>query len=130
MVYAKVDRSGLFEEEEVAQGASAVIAVDAVGVSRGNFFVSLAECALYHAGPARAIGASEAEDGRVEGTIEHGVLTFEEAFAREAVGLGWRLLIHPLTVLLGVDAGAGDEDEAPEVHLRREGREEVAGTSK
>ncbi len=63
----------------------------------------------------------------MEGTIEHGVLAFEEAFTGKAFGLGWRLLIHPLTVLLSVDTSAGNEEEAPKVLLRREGREEVAG---
>jgi hypothetical protein len=43
------------------------------------------------------------------------------------LGLGRRLLVHPLALSLRVNTGARDEDEAPKAPLRRESREEVAG---
>lgn len=114
----------------MAQSAGAVVAVDAVGVTAWIFFFGrLAERAIYGAGTSGTVDAAEAKNGRGEGTVEHAALAFEEALARVALGLGRRLLVHPLALSLRVYTGAGDEDEAPEAPLRRKSREEVAGPS-
>jgi hypothetical protein len=126
VVHTEVDRGGVGQEDEVAEGAGAVVAVDAVGVPGLVFFGRSAERALYRAGPSGPVDTAQAEDGRGEGAAEREAFSFEEAFATSGFGLGRGFLVYPLAVLLGVDAGARNEDEAPEILLRFEGREEVS----
>ncbi len=126
MVHAKVDGVGVRQEDEVAEGAGTVVAVDTVNVPGRVFFGRFAECALYSAATVGTVDAAQTEYGRGEGAAEREAFAFEEAFAAVGFGVCGGVFINPFAVFLSIDAGAGDEDEALEISLWFEGREQVS----
>ncbi len=126
VVDAEVDGAGVLQEQEVPERAGAVVTVDAVGIA-GMVFVAgrFVERPFDHAGPAGAVDAAKPQHHGRNGTAEDEALPLEEAKAARAYRSGWGVFVHPLAVLLAVDAGAGDEDEAPKSVPGRQSREEV-----
>lgn len=118
VVYAEVDGFRVGEKEEVAEGAGAVVAVNAVGVlGRGVLRGWGTQGAFDHAGPAGPVDAAEPQHRRPKRSPENQLLPFEEALSGGVGGFRRRDLVYPFPVLLAVDPGAGDEDEAPDVLL-------------
>ena len=128
MVHAEVEWVWVSKEQEVPERAGAVVAVDAVGVASRVYLAGLfAERAFDRAGPAGPIDAAESQHHGGDGAAEDEALPFEKATPARALGLSRRAFVNPPAVLLTVDAGAGDEDEAPENVMGRQSREDVAG---
>ena len=126
MVDAQIEGGSIFEEDEVTQGADAVVAVDAVDIPVLVFPVGCpVEHPLYRTASARTVDTAQAERDRRYWAAQHEAFTFEEAFPALAFGFGRRFLVHPLAASLGVNSSAGDENEAVEASLRGEGREQV-----
>jgi hypothetical protein len=129
VIHAEVDRIGILKEQEMPERAGAVVAVDAVCVAGRVYLAGLfAERAFDRAGPAGAVDAAEPQNHGGDGAAEDEALPFEEATAARAPRLRRRIFVHPLAILLAVDAGAGDEDEAPGSTLGGQNREKVART--